>query len=254
MDNERNNERNNKSQIENAERLKEIPEWTRKYAQNRSIPALIQLVIGLCLFVGISIPSYFGGNAYRAGNMVLFWICISITAVAMASLFFFCVPKWGGKFIEHISRRLYGSEGDVSISLSETAKKKKWVGYVVGMVFCSCVIGSVLLGMKDFIQIKYMQPVSALYVVPFLVFLYFWQRLKIGPLALLWPALYAIHAILIVAGVPILFTGNLTGLNMLLPVFGYGFLTHIIGYIYSRYILKKLKSITHLEGEAADGA
>lgn len=248
-----NSEQNNKPQEQNTEKLKEIPKWTRKYAQNRTIPALIQLVIGLCLFAGIAIPSYFGGMAYRAGNLVLFWICIFVWAVAMISLAFFCVPKWGGKFIERISRRLYGREGDVSISLSETAKKKKWLGYIAGMIFSSCVLGSVVLGFKGYIAIKYMQPVSALYVVPFLVFQYFWQRPKIGPLALLWPVLYTIHAILIVAGVPILFTGNLTGFNMFLPTFGYGFLTYIIGYIYSRYVLRKLKSVTHLEGEAADG-
>ena len=122
------------------------------------------------------------------------------------------------------------------------------------MLFGSCVIGSVFLGMKDFIKIKYMQPVSALYVVPFMVFLYFWQRPKIGHLALLWPTLYGIHAVLIVVGVPILFTGNLIPLNMILPVFGYGFLTYIIGHIYSRYALKKLKEAAHLEENATDGA
>ena len=246
-----NSKQNNKSQ--DMEKLKEIPKWTRKYAQNRALPALIQLVIGLCLFAGIAIPSYFAGKAYRAGNSTLFWLCNLMLAVAMISLAFFCVPRWGGKLIERLSRRLYTRDGDVSISLSETAKKKKWVGYVVAILFGSSVIGFVLMGMKDFIQIKYMQPVSALYAVPFVVFLYFWQKPKIGPLALLWPVLYAIHAILIVAGVPILFTGNLIPLNMILPVFGYGFLTHIIGYIYSRYILKKLKGITHLEGDAANG-
>jgi len=47
--------------------------------------------------------------------------------------------------------------------------------------------------------------------------------------------------------VPILFTGNLRHWNMMLPVFGYGFLTHIIGHVYSRYALKKLKTAAHLE-------
>ncbi len=235
------------------DKLKEIPKWTRKYAQNRTVPVMVTLVINLCLFAGIGIPSYFGGRAYRAGNMALFGICIFITAVAMISLIFFCVPKWGGNFIERISRRIYGREGDVSVSLPETAQKKKWIGQIVGLIFGGCVLGSVFLGFKGYIAVEYMQPVSALYLVPFLVFLYFWQRSKTGPLALLWPALYAIHAILIVAGVPILFTGNLIPLNMLLPVFGYGLLSQIIGHIYSRYALTKLKSVTHLEGDSTNG-
>ena len=232
---------------QNAEKLKEIPKWTRKYAQNRTIPFLIALAINLCLFAGIAIPSYFGGRAYRSGNLVLFWICIFVLAVAMISLAFFCVPKWGGKFIARISRRLYNREGDVLISVPETIKKKLWVGYVVAMVFASCVFISVILGFLGYLSIKYMQPVSALYVVPFFVFLYLWQRPIISPLVLLWPILYTIHAILIVTGMPILFTKYLIPLNMILPVFGYGFLTYMIAHLYSRYALKKLKTAAHLE-------
>jgi hypothetical protein len=92
-----------------------------------------------------------------------------------------------------------------------------------------------------------MQPVSALYVVPFLVFLYCWQRPKVGPIALLWPSLYSIHAILIVAGVPIVFDKPWTALNMLIPIAGYGILCGLLGHVYSRYALKKLKSAAHLQ-------
>lgn len=238
---------------QNTEKLKEIPKWTRRYAQNRTIPNLIALVVFAFLFAGIAIPSYFGGIAYRTGNSALFWLCILILAAAMISLLFFCIPGLGDKFIGRLSRRLYGGEGDVSIPLSGTAKNKKRIGYFAGILFGSCVLGSVLLGQKGFFEIKYMQPISALYVVPFLVFLYFWQKPKVSPVSLLWPILYTIHAILIVAGVPILFTGSLTGLNMLLPTFGYGSLTFLVGHLYSRYALKQLKSITHLNGEATNG-
>ena len=188
-----------------------------------------------------------------SGNLVLFWICIFVLAVAMISLVFFCVPKWGGKFIERISRRLYSRESDVFVSVPETIKKKKWVGYVVAMVFGSCVFISVILGLLGYLSIEHMQPISAVYVVPFLVFLYLWQRPIISPLALLWPTLYGIHAILVVAGVPIQFGEPWIFLNMLIPMAGYGILCGLIGHIYSRYALKKLKGITHLEGDAANG-
>ena len=242
-----NNKQNNKSPNQDRENLKDIPKWTHKYAQNRTIYALIALAIHLCLFAGIAIPSYFGGKAYRSGNLVLFWICIFMLAVAMISLVFFCVPKRGGKFIARISRRLYNREGDVLISVPETIKKKQWVGYVVAMVFGSCVFISVILGLLGYLSIKYMQPVSALYVVPFLVFLYLWQRPIISSLALLWPTLYAIHAILVVAGIPIQFGKPWIFLNMLIPVFGYGFLTYMIGHLYSRYALRRLKTAAHLQ-------
>ena len=232
---------------EDMEKLKEIPKWTRKYAQNRTIPVLIALVISLCLFGCIAGSSYFGGFAYLSGNMVLFCVCVFVMAVSMICLFFFSVPKWSGKFIERISRRLYNREGDVLISVPETNKKKQWVGYVVAIVFGSCVFISVILGLLGYLSIKYMQPVSALYVVPFLVFLYLWQRPIISPLVLLWPSLYAIHAILVVAGVPIQFGRPLVFLNMLIPIAGYGILCGLIGHVYSRYALKKLKTAAHLE-------
>ena len=232
---------------ENEEKLKEIPKWARKYAQNRTAPVLIGLVIFSGLLAGIGILTHFGGKAYYAGNMVLFWICVFVSAIPIISLFFLSVPKWGGKFIERISQRLYAHEGAVSIPDSQAMKKKKWLCYSAGMVFVSCIIGSAILGQKGFFPIEYKQPISALYVVPFLVFLYLWQRPKFGPIVLLWPTLYTIHAVLIVFGAPILFTGDLSRWNMTLPLFGYGFLTHIIAHIYSRYALKKLKNAAQLQ-------
>jgi hypothetical protein len=97
-----------------------------------------------------------------------------------------------------------------------------------------------------------MQPISALYCVPFLVCLWFLQRPLLGNMALLWPALIAIHAILIVAGAPILFSGRWEGLNMLIPIFGYGMLTGILSHLYSRVALRRLKRLTQADLTGAD--
>ena len=229
------------------EKLKEIPKWTRKYAQNRTIPFLIFLMINLCLFAGIAIPSYFGGIAYRNGNMVLFGISIFVLITSMICVIVVSVPKWGSKIVERITRRVYAGEGSILMSVPESMKKKKWVGYVVAMIFGSCIVGSVILGLLGYLSIKYMQPISAVYVVPFLVFLYIWQRPIISPLALLWPTLYGIHAILVVAGIPIQFGEPWMSLNILMPMAGYGILCALIGHIYSRYALKKLKTAAHLQ-------
>jgi len=242
-----NSKQNNKSQAQNTEKLKEIPKWTRKYAQNRTIPVLITLAINLCLFAGIAIPSYFGGKAYLNGNMVLFWICIFVFITSMIGVTIISVPKWGGKIIERITQRVYAGEGSVSISAPESMKKKKWLVYVVAMIFGSCILGSVILGFMGYFTIEYMQPISAVYVVPFLVFLYIWQRPIISPLALLWPTLYGIHAILVVAGVPIQFGKPWIFLNMIIPMAGYGILCGLLGHFYSRYALKKLKTAAHLQ-------
>jgi hypothetical protein len=240
--------------LTDTEKLREIPKWVRKYAQNRTIPFLVSMVIFLLLFTAISVPSYLGGKAYRSGNILAFWICIFFLVIACAATLFFSVPKWGGKLIEKISRRLYGDEGVTTLPPPARIKKHRWVGWVVGLVFASCVVGSVQLGIRGFIPIEYMQPISSLYVVPFLVFLVVWQRPLVSPLSLLWPVLYALHAILVVAGVPIQFSGEWTFLNMLIPVAGYGILCGLLGHIYSRYALKKLKKAANFKEDAADGA
>jgi len=247
-----NNDEDKKLEVRDVEEVRDISKWAGRYAQNRTIPVLIALAINLCLFAGIAIPSYFGGKAYRSGNMLLFWICILSQMIVIPALIFCSVPKWGGKFIERISRRLYSREGDVFVSVPESMKKKKWVGYVVAMIFGSCIVGSVRLGLLGYLSIEYMQPISAVYVVPFLVFLYFWQRPIISPLALLWPILYGIHAILVVAGVPIQFGEPWIFLNMLIPMAGYGLLCGLAGHLYSRYALGKLKAAAHLQEVDSD--
>ena len=231
---------------QDTERLKEIPKWTRKYAQNRTLPFMILLTINLCLFAGIAIPSYFGGKAYLNGNIFMFWICIFVLITSMICLIIISVPKWGSKIIERITQRIYAGEGSISISAPESMKKKKWLGYVVAMIFGSCILVSVILGVMGYFTIEYMQPISAVYVVPFLVFLYIWQRPMVGPLSLLWPTLYGIHAILVVAGVPIQFGKPWIFLNMIIPMAGYGILSGLAGHIYSRYALKKIKTTAHL--------
>ncbi len=48
----------------------------------------------------------------------------------------------------------------------------KWIGGLLGTTFGFCILASVVLGFLDVFPEKYMQPISAIYVVPFLVALW----------------------------------------------------------------------------------
>ena len=245
-----NNKQNNQSQDQNAEKLKEIPKWTQRYAENRTLPFLINMIIFLLFSAAIGIPSYFGGRAYRSGNVLLFSICILSLMIVIPALIFYSVPKWGGKYTEKLIRRLYRKEGQVTLAIPKKTKEERTAGRIAGLLFGACILISITLGVLGYIPIKYMQPVSAIYVVPFIVSIGIWQRPSVNPagfLAWLWPTLYVIHAILIVAGVPILFHKPWTALNMLIPIAGYGILCALLGHVYSRYALKKLKTAAHLQ-------
>ncbi|MBC8218301.1 MAG: hypothetical protein H8E73_07540 [Planctomycetes bacterium] len=233
---------------QNTEELKEIPKWTRKYAQNRMLTSYVVIGIGMLAGLVIVFLSALVITALVKGKMTLAGIGI----VALAAMLII-IRKCGGKYQEWIDQWIYGHEGTASMPQPELTKKNKWLGFVVAVVVFICILGTYHLSMEGYIAFKYMLPLSAIYFVPFLVHQYFQQRPRIGPLVLICPILYTIHAALIIAGVPIFFSGNWGILNLALPVFGYTFLAHAISHIYSRYALKKLKGLTHLEGGTANG-
>jgi hypothetical protein len=121
---------------------------------------------------------------------------------------------------------------------------RKLVGWCLMATFFVCILATAVLGFLDVFPEKYMQPVSAIYLVPFLVILWLLMRPMVGPIALLWPALYTLHAVLILIGVPILFTGPWDPLNMLIPTVGYGLIASLIAHIYSRIMLRRLRCMT----------
>jgi hypothetical protein len=240
--------------LQDTEKLKEIPKWTRRYAQNRTLTLLALVVITLLFSIGTAFTLALGIAAFQKGNMILASICIVVLIATLICLGLVIIraKKSGGINIE---RWIYGRKGTVSIPKPELTKKEKWLESAVSVVSFGLFIGTIYLGMKGYISAKYIQPVMALYYVPYMVFMwYFSQKPKFGPVMLLWPILYTIHAILIIAGVPIFFTGQYgVVLNIFLPWSGYGFLTYIIGHFYGRYALKKLKDITHLDGDLPNG-
>lgn len=68
-----------------------------------------------------------------------------------------------------------------------------------------------------------------------------------GYLALLWPGLYALHAILILAGAPIVLTGPWEALNMLIPIAGYGMLAGLASHAYGRFALHRLRRLAQVD-------
>jgi hypothetical protein len=129
-----------------------------------------------------------------------------------------------------------------------------WADYLVGFAFLFGVQATVLLGLLGKLRLEWMQPVSALYCVPLLI--YGALRFNGGIWPWLYAALYALHAILVVAGAPILFRGEWHSLNMLLPVGGYGILSALVAHAYGRRALRKLKALAALPSgtEGGEGA
>jgi len=232
-------EKSERSELEDAQQMQR---WVRRYAQNRWLPVAANLIVFAILYLTIALPSYWGGMAYRDGNATLLALCIGALVVALAATIYLSVPWWGGQRLQQVAAKLYAGEGRVTIS--SPGAKRTWLSAALVVGFLICVTASVMLGLLGYLPDgKYMQPISAIYCVPFLVALNFLLRPATGFIPLLWPLLYALHAALIVAGAPILFVGAWDPLNMLLPIVGYGLLTSFVGHVYSRWALYRVRSL-----------
>lgn len=235
--------------------LRNIPRFTRQYAQNRSFGMLISLVLFAAIFGGIFGASYILGEAYRAGNVPLLVIASTALLLSLAACVWLSVPKWGGKFISQLSSQFYAMDGNVGLDASHQVSRgtlRALAGFLsVGIVLI------VLLSLIDVLPIRFLQPASALFVVPFLIGLWLVMRPTVGLAALLWPALYGLHAVLILAGLPIALERPWDWLNMLIPTVGYGVLTGLIVHLIGQSALRSLKKLTYVtsanvEQEAVD--
>jgi hypothetical protein len=231
---------------------RDISRWAQAYAQHRSLGLVVFQVVFVVLALGIALPSYYGGLAYRSGNLPLFWLCLGVVVLAVAGDIFLSIPAWGGKQLERLVNRLYAKEGHVTLAMSGKQAPRAFVTLLVAG-FGGCVVASVVLGFLGLIPFAYIQPVSALFVVPFLVALTLLMRPAVGYLSLLWPLLYGLHALLLLAGVPLRFAEPWGFLDILVPISGYGMLTGLIAHAYSRIALYRLRRLTRVpvqpEGE-----
>jgi hypothetical protein len=238
-----------RDELEQMERVREIPKWTRRYAQNRTLPVAVSLVIFVLGSAAMGGLSWLGAwclhtRAYLAASaslaallgLVIFWVWFSF--------------RGASRLIPSITAYLYRGEGSVWSGCGEEASASKTLG---ALVLGVCVALHVCLGVLGLLPLEYMQPISALYVVPafLLMGVRMGKRSAGSPFMLLWPGLYALHAGLVVAGAPIQFTGSYTGLNMLIPVAGYGLVAALVGHLYSRFALRRLRAVA--SGVADEG-
>ncbi len=215
--------------------IREIPKWTRAYARNRTLPALVVMAVWLALFLCSS--RFFGraGDAWRAGQKVQFSLWLAAGLVCLATILLPSIPPVTRKLQRALSKALYGHEGEVAVAAD--SQPRRVVRYAVCTIFIGGVLAEVALG--SHIPDRYVQPVSALYVLPFLVMAARWAGLA----GVLYPLLYGFHAVLILAGAPIWFQGKWAQLNILLPIGGYGILSLLGGHIYNRIALGRLRRL-----------
>lgn len=230
---------------------REMGKWARRYAQNRSLPVLISLVALVGLSVVMALAPILAVEGYRAGHLWLAGLGIVLVVLAMAATIYLSVPRWHQRFRERLAGPLYAAEGTAQMACPSSPQRLR-AGKFLAAGFGACILLSVALGSRGWISPAMMQPVSALYCVPFLMGIWWLQRPASSPVMLLWPALYTLHAVAVLLGAPIQFSDRWSFLNMLIPVAGHGILSTLMSHLYSRYALRKLRRLGGSDGEEAE--
>lgn len=216
------------------EQVREIPKWTRAYSSNRTLPMLVVMAVSAVLFIASYGFFSRAGNAYRGGRQAEFGVCLAAACLCLAVITSQAIPRVSRRTNETLSRCLYG---DIVAPPSSTSKKPPRWAPVVPVAFGICVLATAHFG--SHIPKGYEQPVTALYVIPFLLL----TARGAGIARPLCALLYGLHAVLILSGVPITFHGKWSELNLWLPVFGYGMLSLLVGHFYSRVALRRLRRL-----------
>jgi len=216
--------------------------WAKRYAKSRTISFLVQWVFIMGMVLVIATAASLTQLAHTSGNTALFALAIATMGLAILVLAWFSVSAWGGELIWKITQWLYGTEGYVAVSGERDHQPTPWwLTALGGGLVIYHLVGAILVGFGH-LRLDFMQPYSALYMTPFLITLIVYQQL--GFWAWIWPLLYALHALLLIAGInPLPLRGEWVLFHLVLPVFGYGLLAILSGHAYSRFALWKLKRL-----------
>lgn len=219
-----------------------IVQWARRYAKSRTISFLVQWVFIVVMVAVIALTASFTIMANNAGNMVQVYVSAALLMLAIIVLSWFSASSWGADLVFRVTQWLYGQEGYVSYAEElGLDRRQRWLMTALsGGLVIYHLVGALLVIFR-LLPFDLLQPYSAAYMVPFLIYMIWVQ--KLGFWAWFWPVLYGLHAVLLAAGAPVSFPGDLKVLDMVVPVFGYGLLAILIGHLYSRYALYRLRSL-----------
>ena len=207
---------------QNAEKLKEIPKWARRYAESRTLPLIIFSFIFIVLFGGVSLAVY----CFLKGNFIL----AAIMMLLYVAGFIYFVITW-----DRYEARYFTKTG---IPQSESLQQ---IRKFLPLPLILFVVIDVIMEQYGVFPPHLSVPISAVYVCTMLIFAN-WRWARGSFIGYLWAALYGGWAIAILFKVPILtFSegGQLKpGDEMYLAAPVTGVITGLIAYIYSRYALK----------------
>ena len=229
--------------------VRAIPLWADRYARNQPLPrvvAVVHAVVAVVAFVtAVSASLVVAG--LRAGSAKQSGLFIAAAAVPLAGLAWLVFTRRLQAAVQTVYDALVRGEGHVVASASPASPEARATRRGQSLF---ALIPAILLVMTPVIAqhlgvpMRYVQPVVAAYLVPALLVVYTRRGVIGGPLMLLWPGLYALHALLVLAGVPLPAVQE-PMMNALIPLWLYLIVAMGASHLYGRFALRKLRRLAH---------
>ena len=232
--------------------LREIPKWADRYARNRTLLPVRVVSMGIAALLGVAITSALSLAlvAWRAGNALQAGLCLAPAAAILAAMAWLLFTRRLQAAMQAVYNALDRGEGHVVASGSP--ETQRWGRSLAGLVLFALAVMTPVIVQHLGVPTRYLQPLVALYLVPPLAWLH-WPKSPVGgSLMLLWPGLYALHALLLLAGVP-LPAAQEPMMNVLIPLVLYDVVAMVASHVYGRFALRRLRSLASTDGNPATG-
>jgi hypothetical protein len=225
--------------------LREVPRLAGVYSRNRTLVILVSMLIcslAAALIAGLSAGA---ARAYGTGHPGLGVVLMVADAVVCLGWVWLVLSKRLNQWMSGVSEWLYRGDGMVvAAPVCQPGRSTKVVAWVFGVLVCATPMLLQQWPVPDWC----LQPITALYTVPFMAWLWWAQRSHQSPLMLIWPVLYALHAVALLAGLPLLRTLD-PMMQVLLPMVAYSAIAVVASHLHGRYALRRLRALARAGAE-----
>jgi len=227
--------------------VRAIPLWADRYARNQPLPrvaAVVHAVVAVVAFVtAVSASLVVAG--LRAGSAKQSGLFIAAAAVPLAGLAWLVFTRRLQAAVQTVYDALVRGEGHVVASASPASPEARRRGQsLFAWIPAFLVVMTPVIAQHLGVPMRYVQPVVAAYLVPALLVVHTRRGVIGGPLMLLWPGLYALHALLVLAGVRLPAVQE-PMMNALVPLWLYLTVAMVSSRLYGRFALRKLRRLAH---------
>jgi hypothetical protein len=194
-------------------------------------------------------PVFLAIWAYRHGRPE--YLLYAVMGVAVYAFWLWMGATGRSRTLQKaLTDRIYAAEGEVAPEPLPAVRSSKRLiaGMLIAVALGLVLAARVAVGMS----VHYVQPLVALFLVPYMIYAQYRTERFAAPLMYAIPALYALHAVAVLAGAPLPCSDSWLG-GVCAPLFAYAVIAVVASHAYSRYALRRLRRLAKVPGDSVTG-